>query len=437
MFSREAEPAADAMPPPAVLRRYALGLAWESELARVTAALVEFRGRVRRGKPRVLGCLARPLGEDLARQSRQIARGHPVSSAELADFGQAAAQEIAAAARELLCEHDSLRKEILLAGLCGPEWWRFRDHAPPSCLPLVEPAGLAEATGLSIIDDFAARDLVQCGQGGPLGVAPEWLLLADRKETAAGRTRVLLDLAGTVRLSYLPSGGFDEELPDLYGFDAAPGLDLLAEIWKRAGRGEDLSPAQLASRAAQGRRLPELLAEWLADPLLNDRPGWSPHGLPVDFFAEDAVAGMASQAWGEGVRIEDLLCTAVHLAAEATARALERHLPKRPVVDGLILSGPGAHCGLYVRALGERLPELHTRTLGDLNMSEEALPAATAAVLAMLFVDQAPAAQPTTTGAETPRLLGRLTPGSPSRWQRLLGEIAENRPATLPLRYAV
>jgi hypothetical protein len=63
--------------------------------------------------------------------------------------------------------------------------------------------------------------------------------------------------------------------------------------------------------------------------------------------------------------------------------------------------------------------------------------AAAAAILALLFLDQTPANSPRITGVEVPRVLGRLTPGSPTHWNALLREVAGGKGAIMSLRSAL
>ena len=72
-----------------------------------------------------------------------------------------------------------------------------------------------------------------------------------------------------------------------------------------------------------------------------------------------------------------------------------------------------------------------------LGISAKVLPAACAAVLGMLHIDQTPGNVPKLTGAAAPRVLGRLTPGSAHAWNRLLRDLAFVRPLITPLRAAI
>ena len=101
-------------------------------------------------------------------------------------------------------------------------------------------------------------------------------------------------------------------------------------------------------------------------------------------------------------------------------------------IDELLLLGPDTAAVVP--------PSLsHIRILDEVavGISAEALPAASAALLAMLHLDQVPANLPLLTGATAPRVLGRLTPGNAHAWNRLLRDLAFARPLITPLRAAV
>lgn len=82
-------------------------------------------------------------------------------------------------------------------------------------------------------------------------------------------------------------------------------------------------------------------------------------------------------------------------------------------------------------------PGVPVMTAESVGIETAALPSACAAILAMLHIDQVPANLPMLTGAEAPRVLGRLTPGSASAWHRLLRDLAFSRTLITPLRAAV
>jgi hypothetical protein len=114
--------------------------------------------------------------------------------------------------------------------------------------------------------------------------------------------------------------------------------------------------------------------------------------------------------------------------------ALSRSLPN---ADELLwMAAESGDCRLPGELL-ELYPSLAIQTPETLGIASEALSAASAAVLAMLHIDQTPANLPHLTGASAPRVLGRLTPGSAKSWNRLLRDLAFSRPLVTPLRAAV
>jgi anhydro-N-acetylmuramic acid kinase len=138
-----------------------------------------------------------------------------------------------------------------------------------------------------------------------------------------------------------------------------------------------------------------------------------------------------------GWSIRDVLCTATHLVAETIALVVRQHLPQDAKIDEVLITGGGEQNGMLLREIAMRLPRVPLARIGDLGLPSEAVGAAAAAILALLHVDQVPANRPEITGADTARVLGRLTPGSPQNWQRLLAEMATCRPAARCLRSAL
>ena len=103
----------------------------------------------------------------------------------------------------------------------------------------------------------------------------------------------------------------------------------------------------------------------------------------------------------------------------------------------IILTGGGQQNGMLLGELVGRLPEISIRRMADFGLASEVLGPASVALMALLHLDQVPANHPAVTGAETCRVLGRLTPGSPQSWQRLMEEFTTARPEVRPLRSAI
>jgi 1,6-anhydro-N-acetylmuramate kinase len=148
-------------------------------------------------------------------------------------------------------------------------------------------------------------------------------------------------------------------------------------------------------------------------------------GLPA---SRDAVA--AARTSFERI---DLAANTDESASATVARCIRRQFP---AVADVVLCGqwPGDD---QFEALRAGLTGIRLQTVDALGVPSAALKAATVALLGLLHLDQAPANVPSATGARTPRVLGRLTPGSVVNWHHLVRELAARRPNVVTLRNAV
>lgn len=319
---------------------------------------------------------------------------------------------------DLLAEARCSRNQVLLLAASDPGLWRMGDQGPPAWTGLCDAARLAEATGLCVADAFPARDLAQGGLGGPVTAIPAWILL---KSKTVGRA--LLDLGPTLHLTWVPKHTRPASAPRVLSFDVGPGMKLLDLLAAELTEGEQsFDPG--GRLAVQGRQIPELLEHWLADPYFQRQiPRWHPLGVPPERYLTDAMRLAVEHGWS----IRDVLCTATHFLAESAARAVAQHVPEAREPLEIVLTGGGQHNGLLLAELGARMREARIVRLSELGIAPEAWPAASAAILALLIVDQLPGNPTSVTGSPLPRVLGRLTPGSGQAWHRLLQAIMEGR----------
>ncbi len=121
---------------------------------------------------------------------------------------------------------------------------------------------------------------------------------------------------------------------------------------------------------------------------------------------------------------------------EEIVRQIVSQLPPLPVVDEFVLCC-GAASGAVRAEFERQSPERRILETGELGIPAGCLQAAAVAVLGLLHLDQVPANVPAITGARTPRVLGRLTPGSLSSWHRLVRELAAAKPTVVALHSAI
>ena len=366
------------------------------------------------------------IADESAALYRQIAAGDAASPGAAATLAAQLAEQQATLVCRLLAGKGIAADLPLAIGVYDPGLWDLSGGSRAH-VSLCDAARLAERTGLAVIDAFPARDLAQGGLGGPLLAIPLAMLVP-----RATYPRVMVDLGRTVKLTYLPPG---ERLATgrVLAFDVGPGTGLLDRLTSQLTEGQhEFDPG--GRLAVQGRQIPELVEHWLADPYFQrPLPCWHPLGSRHEQELGQTVRMAVDSGWS----VRDLLCTACHFVAEALARSVRDRLPKMPPVEHIVLLGGGQKNGMLLRSLAQRLPGPKLLVASQLGITEEALEPAAAALLAHLHIDQTPANTTVLTGTHSPRVLGRLTPGSPPHWNRLLRELAENRPAVLPLRNAV
>jgi anhydro-N-acetylmuramic acid kinase len=221
--------------------------------------------------------------------------------------------------------------------------------------------------------------------------------------------------------------------PRVLSFEVGPGMRLIDLLAQRFSNGEHrFDPG--GRLAVQGQRLAPLLDHWLSDPYFRRLiPRWHPCGVRPERFLLDALQMAVEVGWS----IRDLLCTATHFVAESVALAIRRDLPGDASVDQLVLIGGGQQNGMLLRELAALLPGVPMVRAVELGIDGEAVGPACVGILALFYLDQVPGDLPEVTGTEVARVLGRLTPGSPQSWQRLISTLSGSQPAVRPLRSAI
>jgi 1,6-anhydro-N-acetylmuramate kinase len=444
-------------------RRWVIGVQVSARCTQVSAALVGVLGEGYEMLVEVAGAQTAAVPRETTSLFQSLSApgsaAHPPPPIALAACRQQLAEIQAALVSELIGTRNAAGRRVLALGVHDPGLWDYRclgaagtaampsgnaqatvpaavkplhlgEQVPvpgASYLSLSDPARLAELSGLNVIDAFPARDLALGGQGGPINALAQWILLRSQLRHA-----VLLDLGRTIRLTYLPAASADRASSRVIAFDVGPGTTLLDLLVQRLTQNE--TPYDPGGKlAVQGQRLGELIDHWLADPYFAaPPPRWHPQGVRPERFLSQAIPWAVRRKWS----VQDLLCTATCFLAETAAGAIRRHLPGDWPVDEILVAGGGVQNGFLFRELSRLAPAPLVRA-GNLPFPEAAIEAASAAILALLFIDQAPASQTAISNTSKPRPLGRLTPGTPQNWQRLLESCAAASRHARPLRAAV
>src|SRR5262249_46329738 len=253
---------------------------------------------------------------------------------------------LAAAARQLADRASVSWQKILCAGCIAHAVWHDGDHRFASMLTLGAAAVLAERTGLTIVSDFAWRDIACGGQAAPLTQVGDAVLFRDPHED-----RLVIHLGAMAQVVYLPALDSANELS---AWQVGPGTTILDSLIQHLTGGKERSDAG-GKHAVQGRQIPELLERWSNHPFLKRRP---PKGAKRANFAEEFARNTIALAKQKNWASYDVLCTANHLVAWAVADSVRRWLPHVSRVQRLLLTGPGVRNGLLWRLLEEHFPGL-------------------------------------------------------------------------------
>jgi anhydro-N-acetylmuramic acid kinase len=181
---------------------------------------------------------------------------------------------------------------------------------------LLNPALLAELTGITVTADFRSRDVAAGGQGAPLVPAFHQAVFADPQHPIA-----VLNLGGMANLTVLTPQG------TVSGFDTGPGNALL-DAWCERHTGQTFDAD--GRWAATGTPQADLLAHWLADPYFH-RSG--PRSTGRDHFHEGWVH-QGCALMGRVLSPEDVQATLLDLTVHSIAHALSGVSVERVVVCG-------------------------------------------------------------------------------------------------------
>lgn len=361
----------------------------------IDAAVVEFRvdgvdphGATLRGT--VLHTAETPYAPEL--RARLVAALPPAATtlAEVCELdtliGQAFAEAAAAAADavggvDAVCSH----------GQTVFHW--IEEGSARGTLQVGQPAWIAERTGAPVVSDVRIRDIAAGGQGAPLVSLLDDLLL--RNALPEGGVAAALNLGGIANVTVVGSG-------PVQGYDIGPANALIDAVIQDRGldeRGYDPD----GRIAASGRVDEDLLAALLDDPYYA-LP--APKSTGKEYFhlayVRDHVA-----AQGRSIADADLVRT----LTELTVRTVARDIAARGAAF-LAVSGGGAHNPVVMDGLRAALHGVEVVSADALGAPADAKEAILFALIGWCTLHGVPAVLPGATGANAPRILGTITPGS-------------------------
>lgn len=268
---------------------------------------------------------------------------------------------------------------------------RHRPELGYTCQTL-NPALLAELTGIDVVADLRSRDIAAGGQGAPLVPAFHQAVFGSPDEA-----RVVANIGGIANISVLGKDG------SVAGFDTGPG-NVLMDMWilRHLGKPYDAGGAW----AAGGQVIPGLLDILLDEPYLRLPP---PKSTGRDLFHQawlENKLAQAEPAAPRDVQATLLEFTAVTLTIGITEQARE--------TEAVYVCGGGAYNTQLRRRLQEALNAQGCRARASsteaLGVPPNQVEALAFAWLAHRHVERKPGNLPGVTGARGHRVLGALFP---------------------------
>lgn len=255
-------------------------------------------------------------------------------------------------------------------------------------LQLINPALLAEMTGIDVVADFRSRDLAAGGQGAPLVPAFHQGVFGQ-----SGRCVAVLNIGGIANLSVLKADG------SVWGWDCGPG-NALMDFWcaRHTGQAFDRDGAW----AATGKLHPELLFSMAGDPFLQKPP---PKSTGRDLFNPAWLLKHLSMF--EDLKPADVQATLCTFTAYACSQDLLRHAPQ---ACQLIVCGGGALNGELMRQMAAHVPGVPVVNSEVLGLPPLQVEAAAFAWLAFKTIRRETSSLPSVTGARGARVLGAIYP---------------------------
>jgi len=255
----------------------------------------------------------------------------------------------------------------------------------------LNPALLAEKTGIDVIADFRSRDLAAGGHGAPLVPA------FHAQQFVSSENLAVLNIGGIANLTLLPKNG------PVTGFDCGPG-NMLMDAWIHEHQGNTFD--ENGQWALQGKVNEGLLKKMLANAFFTKAP---PKSTGRDDFH---LTWLKEKLDGENHLCEDVQATLLHLTAQSALEALVRHAPQ---TQKLIVCGGGARNNALMNLFKVKAQDIFKNAL-EITTSDTAgidpqlVEGLAFAWLAWAHKEKRPANLPAVTGAKGPRILGACYP---------------------------
>jgi len=295
------------------------------------------------------------------------------------------------------CYAEAVEQVLNLAGLtaamiaaigCHGQTIRHQPAAGYT-IQLLNPALLAELTGITVIADFRSRDIAAGGQGAPLVPAYHAAVFRDEQEH-----RLILNLGGIANLTDLPPRS---STAPVRGFDCGPG-NLLMDAWTESHTGQRYDEG--GRWAAEGEIIPSLLRAMLVDAYFELPP-------PKSCGREDFNRSWLGAKLSGHETPQDVQATLTELTAVSVASATKTWCAN---AKSLLVCGGGARNETLMNRLCHHLPDHRIAGTDTMGQPADWVEAVAFAWLAWRTLHGETGNLPDVTGARGEKILGAIYP---------------------------
>jgi len=300
---------------------------------------------------------------------------------------------IAALARAISEDHAHAVKRICeMAPDISPDVIGFHGqtiyHNPQAgkTVQLGDGVALSQLTGLPVIYDFRAADIDAGGQGAPLAPIYHQMLLT---QAGCKMPAAFINIGGVANLTYCDAKG------DIEGYDIGPGNGLIDDLVRQHF---NLAFDDKGRLAAQGHASMSIVNQALGHP----------------FFSLSGPRSLDRNEFDDLFRLPEFTCMSAYdqiaTATAFTVHAIDlaiRRLPVMPKI--LVLAGGGIHNDVMMGGLKDRLSgQSQLVTAEYIGAPSDMVEAELIAFLAARYIGRLPSSFPSTTGAHSPQLCGKM-----------------------------
>ena len=367
-----------------------IGLMSGTSLDGIDAVLAKIENA---GDTSLLGSISLAFSPELRKALLDLQSPGPNEIHRENQAANALALAYADAVKQLLTQNDLSPSDISAIGAHGQTIRHQADLANHLAYThqTLNPALLAELTGIDVIADFRSRDLAAGGHGAPLVPA------FHAQQFDADKNIAVLNLGGIANLTLLPK---DTEVK---GFDCGPG-NMLMDAWIAEQQGHAFD--ENGTWASQGKVNQALLARMMTDSFFAKAP---PKSTGRDDFH---LEWLQKYIGAENINSEDVQATLMQLTVDSSLQAVLRYAPQTQI---LIVCGGGARNTALLDLFKTRAKEIFKNSL-DIMTSDmfgidpQLVEGLAFAWLAWAHKEKRPANLPAVTGAKGPRILGACYP---------------------------